>query len=239
MAAMMKYIGLESPEFHARLHELHAKSNESTEFPSKATQDHASSTNDAAKDTEAPKSIFPTSKTSPPTPKSQSHRILARLEAYRSAYLALTPSENFDTPLYTSVQLLNGTSDPNGKSGTATFRIAFTPKYCNKFGTVHGGAIATLLDGVSQCATAVVDSNVDDVVPGRGPGRSGGGATRGLEIKYCAPIAVGETVKIKCSVLKVGRRGGTIIRSTVRREVDDEIVAFCLMDKEGCDSAKL
>ncbi|KAM0714955.1 hypothetical protein Q7P37_009420 [Cladosporium fusiforme] len=223
MAAMMKYIGLESPDFRARLHELHENNQR---------EDHQSSKPAPA----TPKGASPPPS---PTPKSHNVRILARLEAYRAAYLALTPSDNFDTALYTSVQILNGTSDASRASGTASFRSTFAPQYCNKFGTVHGGALATLLDGVSQCATAVVDSSVDDVVPPRRPDQEGGGATKGLQVRYCRPLGVGEAVRIRCEVLKAGRSGGAVIRSTVRTEESGEVVAFCLMDKEGCKTAKL
>lgn len=182
------------------------------------------------------------SKKSPPSskasPRGQCIRTLARLEAFRTAYLALTPSDNFDTALYKAVEILSGTSGSKGTSGTATFRLAFPTKYCNKFGTVHGGAIATVLDGVSQCATAVVDINTRDMLPMKGGTKGSGGATKALQIGYLKPVAVGETVTIICEVLKAGGKDATI-RSTLRRDSDGEILVISTMDKEGCDRAKL
>lgn len=174
------------------------------------------------------------------TPRSQNIRTLARLEASRTAYLALTPSDNFDTALYKAVEILSGTTNPSGTSGTAIFRLAFPSQYCNKFGTVHGGAIATLLDGVSQCATAVVDISTRDMLPMRGiaKGSGGGGATKALQIGYLRPVAVRETVTITCEVLMAGGKDATI-RSTLKRDSDGEILAISTMDKEGYERAKL
>ena len=165
-------------------------------------------------------------------------KLMARLEAYRQVYLNLTPPDNFDTAIYTSVEILSGVTNPNGTTGVAAFRIAFSPKYCNKFGTVHGGAIATLLDGVAQCSTAVVDGGMSGAKTGKGKGRVGGGATKGLQISYLKPIKVGEMVKIVCEILKSGI-GGATIRCTVTREVDGEVLAVGVMEKESYESAKL
>lgn len=176
--------------------------------------------------------------TTPSTSTSSSPKLMARLEAYRRLYLDLTPPDNFDTAIYTSVKILSGTTSPDGTTGVATFGIKFSPKYCNKFGTVHGGAIATLLDGVAQCSTAVVIGDMGDAKSGKGKGRVGGGATKGLQISYLRPIKIGETVKIVCEVLKSGI-GGATIRCTVSRAPDGEVLAVGVMEKEGYVRAKL
>jgi len=172
--------------------------------------------------------------------KGSDPKLMARLEAYRNAYLALTPPDNFDTAIYTSVEILFGTTNPNGTTGVAAFRIKFSSKYCNKFGTVHGGAIATLVDGVAQCSTAVVEGDMSNASSssGKGKGRVGGGATKGLQISYLKPIKVGEAVKVVCEILKSGL-GGATIRCTVSRELEGEVLAVCVMEKESYDRAKL
>jgi len=170
--------------------------------------------------------------------KTPDPKLMARLEAYRKVYLALTPPDNFDTAIYTSVEILSGTTNPNGTTGVAAFRIVFSPKYCNKFGTVHGGAIATLVDGVAQCSTAVVDGGMSDGASGKEKGKVGGGATKGLQISYLRPIKVGEAVKVVCEILKSGI-GGATIRCTVSRELDGEVLAVCAMEKESYERAKL
>lgn len=223
MAAMLKYIDLADPSLRFQLQEGgHAK-------------DHAQHNEDTSKGTEEEPPPERSSST-----KDSNIRIMARLEANRGAYLSLTPADNFDTALYTSVQILSGSTNTNGTSGTATFRIKFPPQYCNKFGTVHGGALATLLDGVAQCSTAVVDAGMNDAIPRKTKdrGRRGVGATKGIQVNYLKSLELGETVKIVCEVLKAGARGATI-RCTVRRETDGEILAVCIMEKEGCDRAKL
>ena len=170
--------------------------------------------------------------------KTPDPKLMARLEAYRQAYLVLTPPDNFDTAIYTSVEILSGVTTSNGTTGVATFQIKFSPKYCNKFGTVHGGAIATLLDGVAQCSTAVVDGGMSDAKTGKRKGRVGGGATKGLQINYLKPIKVGEMVKVVCEILKSGISGATI-RCTVTREADGETLAVGMMEKESYERAKL
>ena len=172
------------------------------------------------------------------TPSTPDPKLMARLEAYRQAYLVLTPPDNFDTAIYTSVEILSGVTNPNGTTGVATFQIKFSPKYCNKFGTVHGGAIATLLDGVAQSSTAVVSGGMSDAKTGTGTGRVGGGATKGLQINYLKPIRVGEEVKVVCEILKSGISGATI-RCTVTRTIDGETLAVGMMEKESYERAKL
>lgn len=220
---MLKYIDLADPSLRFQLQGSgHAKG-------------HTQHNEDSSKAAEEESPPEPS-----PSNKDSQIRILARLEAYRNAYLALTPADNFDSALYTSVQILSGSTNANGTSGTATFRTRFPPQYCNKFGTVHGGALATLLDGVAQCSTAVVDAGMNDAMPfkTRERGRRGVGATKGIQVNYLKPIELGETVKIVCEVLKAGAKGATI-RCTVSREADGEILTVCIMEKEGCERARL
>lgn len=221
MAAALKYIQLENIGFHM--------------LPKNGEQ-----SGPTCKESHRPSKSFDcdSSPYTPSTSISSSPKLMARLEAYRKLYLALTPPDNFDTAIYTSVKILSGTTNPDGTTGVAWFQIEFSPKYCNKFGTVHGGAIATLLDGVAQCSTAVVDGDMGDAKSGKGKGRVGGGATKGLQISYLRPIKIGETVKIVCEVLKSGI-GGATIRCTVSRAPDGEVLAVGVMEKEGYVRAKL
>jgi acyl-coenzyme A thioesterase PaaI-like protein len=165
-------------------------------------------------------------------------KLVARLEAYRRAYLALTPPDNFDTTLYKSVEIVSGTVHSSGRSGTATFCVKFSAQYCNKFGTVHGGAIATLLDGLAQCSTAVVDGEMNEVTMGPTKGKVRGGATRTLQVGFLRPMRVGESIVIVCEILKSGG-ASTIIRATANRQADGEVLAVCTMEKERLERAKL
>jgi acyl-coenzyme A thioesterase PaaI-like protein len=232
MAALMKYVQLNHEEFN-KLYKLNDAGG----------GDQPASTDGSKKDT-------PSSKSSPKTPehqgsssldsdsKSRNTILVSRLEAYRGAYLALTPPDNFDTALYKAVEMVSGTTHPSGKSGTATFRVKFPAQYCNKFGTVHGGAIATLLDGLAQCSTAVVDGDRNEATMGLKKGKVRGGATRGLQVGYLRSIKVGEPVIIICEILKSSGTC-TTIRETASREADGEILAVCAMEKERHEKAKL
>lgn len=222
MAAAMKYTALEG-----------LKLNSSNMEPSNAKHPNTPlehPTEDLSMKNQASASMYPR--------KGERVSLLSRLEAYRTAYLALTPADNFDTALYKSVKIVSGTTHPSGTSGTATFRIAFPAQYCNKFGTVHGGAIATILDGVAQCSTAVVYNNFKEVASATFKGKGGVGATKALQVGYLRPITLGEQVIILCEVLKSGPQGA-VIRGIMKRESDGEVLAICAMDKEGCEKAKL
>jgi acyl-coenzyme A thioesterase PaaI-like protein len=232
MAALMKYVQLNHEEFNKiyRLNGAGGSDQSSSTDPSKKG---ISSSNASPKTPEHQGSSSLESDT-----KSRSATLVARLEAYRRAYLALTPPDNFDTALYEAVEMVSGTTHPSGKSGTATFRVKFPARYCNKFGTVHGGAIATLLDGVAQCSTAVVDGDRNEATAGLKKGKVRGGATRGLQVGYLRSIKVGEPIIIVCEILK-SSGSCTTIRETASREADGEILAVCAMEKERHLKAKL
>ena len=173
----MKYVQLQHEDFTELMRQAD-ECNDNTVIKD-ANKEHASASSSSPKAS----NIEPAS-SSESSPKGISTKLLSRLEAYRSAYIALTPPDNFDTPLYKSVQIVSGTTNSNGTSGTATFRVKFSAQYCNKFGTVHGGAIATLLDGLAQCSTAVVDGDANEVTMGPKKGKVRGGATKSLQVGY-------------------------------------------------------
>jgi len=230
MSALMKYVQLQHEDFTELMKQ--AESHDTMLSPD-TKEKHSSSSSSS------PKAFH--GKASSPTELSSTcttNKLVSRLEAYRSAYLALTPSDNFDTPLYKSVEIVCGTASFNGMSGTATFRVKFSAQYCNKFGTVHGGAIATLLDGLAQCSTAVVDGETNEATMGSKKGKVRGGATRSLQVRYLGAINVGEAVTIVCEVYK--SKGTSItIRVTATRDADGEILAICDMEKASHEKSKL
>jgi acyl-coenzyme A thioesterase PaaI-like protein len=232
MAALMKYVQLNHEEF-SKLYKLNGARGNDQSASADGSKKDTSSSNAPPKTPE-----HQGSSSLEPDSKSRNTILVSRLEAYRRAYLALTPPDNFDTALYEAVEMVSGTTHPSGKSGTATFRVKFPTKYCNKFGTVHGGAIATLLDGVAQCSTAVVDGDRNEATMGLKKGKVRGGATRGLQVGYLRSIKVGEAIIIVCEILK-SSGSCTTIRETASREADGEILAVCAMEKERHLNAKL
>ena len=226
----MKYVQLQHADF-AEIMKQSERYDHTVLSDSK--EKHASPSGSSPQDSNGKAS--PSSKSSS---TSTSNKLISRLEAYRGAYLALTPPDNFDTPLYKSVEIVSGTASSNNMSGIATFRVKFAPQYCNKFGTVHGGAIATLLDGLAQCSTAVVDGDANEVTMGPKKGKARGGATRSLQIGYLRAMNVGETITIVCEVLKA-KGTSTTIRVTATRDADGEVLAICTMEKERLEKSKL
>jgi len=227
----MKYVQLQHEDFTELMKQADESNDTAVAKDTNKAHTSAPSSSSSVSKSEAPSSIKS-------TPMNNSIKLLSRLEAYRSAYIALTPPNNFDTPLYKSVQIVSGTTHANGMSGTATFRVKFSAQYCNKFGTVHGGAIATLLDGLAQCSTAVVDGDANEVTMGPKKGKVRGGATRSLQVGYLRAINVGEAVTIVCEVLKSSGTS-TTIRETATREADGEVLAICAMEKERHEKSKL
>jgi uncharacterized protein (TIGR00369 family) len=230
MAALMKYVQLQHEDFTELMRQAD-ESNDNT-VAKDTSKEHMSASSSSPEK-------YSHSKASPSTESpGTSTKLLSRLEAYRGAYIALTPPDNFDTPLYKAVQIVSGTTNSNGTSGTAIFRVKFSAQYCNKFGTVHGGAIATLLDGLAQCSTAVVDGDANEVTMGPKKGKVRGGATKSLQVSYLRSIKVGEAVTIICEVLKSSGTS-TTIRETATREASGEILAICTMEKERHEKSKL
>lgn len=232
MAALMKYVQLQHEDFTELMKSADGE-NDYNVSPAVINKERSSSSSAVS---ESPKSKD--SSASKLSPTTSNIKLLSRLEAYRNAYLALTPPDNFDTPLYKSVQIVSGTTNPDGMSGTATFHVKFSAQYCNKFGTVHGGAIATLLDGLAQCSTAVVDGDANEVTMAPKRGKVRGGATRSLQVGYLRSIKVDEAVTITCEVLK-SNGSSTTIRETASREADGEVLAICAMEKERHEKSKL
>ena len=109
MAAIMKYVQLQHEDFTELMKQ--AESNDKPLYVD-------------VKETQASKGEALSSTKS--SASRTSNPLLSRLEAYRSAYLALTPPDNFDTPLYKSVEIVSGTVSSNGMSCIATFRVKFS-----------------------------------------------------------------------------------------------------------------
>lgn len=230
MSALMKYVQLQHADFSELMKQTESYDNT---ILSDSKDKHASSSS-SSPETSKDKASPPTKSTATYT----SNKLIFRLEAYRGAYLALTLPDNFDTPLYKSVEIISGTTSSNGMSGIATFRVKFSAQYCNKFGTVHGGAIATLLDGLAQCSTAVVDGEANEATMGPKKGRVRGGATRNLQIGFLRAINVGETVTVVCEVFK-SKGTSTTIRVIATRDVDGEVLAICAVEKQPPQKSKL
>ena len=79
------------------------------------------------------------------------------------------------------------------EAGTATIKLEVSDAVCNMVGTLHGGAIATLVD---VAGTVAIMSQDRDGRPG---------VTTALNTSYFAAGRPGETVLAKATALKTGK----------------------------------
>jgi acyl-coenzyme A thioesterase 13 len=77
------------------------------------------------------------------------------------------------------------------KLGAFTCELEVTSELTNRFGTLHGGCVATLVDVLTTVALLTVTKQ--------------GGVSTDLNVSYCAPAPTGSRVLITCEVLKVGK----------------------------------
>ena len=102
--------------------------------------------------------------------------------------------------------------------GRAQARIEVSEEVGNLMGTLHGGAIATLVDDVGTVA----------IMSGDKDGRPG--VTTDLSISYMSAAPAGSTVIIDGRVLKVGRTLA-FVEVELRRESDQKLLAQGRMTK--------
>lgn len=101
--------------------------------------------------------------------------------------------------------------------GRATVEMAVTPAVQNPKGTLHGGAIATLVDHAGTVAIITADRE----------GRPG--VTTDLNVTYLLPGPAGETVVAEATVLRCGRTMAYVTVDVRRR--DGQLVAQGRMTK--------
>lgn len=102
--------------------------------------------------------------------------------------------------------------------GRARARLEVSEAVGNMLGTLHGGAIATLVDDVGTVAIMSADKD----------GRPG--VTTDLSISYMSAAPAGTTVIIDGKALKTGRTLA-FVEVEIRREHDDRLVAQGRMTK--------
>lgn len=150
-----------------------------------------------------------------------SEEAIRRLYAYRDAYAASITKDNFDYRLWQTVKVLSASFDSTQLVGKATFTLDIPSKYHNAAGDVHGGAIATLLDGFT--------SSMIGLAARKGFWQDGG-TTRNLSVAYIRPVKAGDKVIVECEMVHLGDRLATI-RATMKRQSDGKALAMCLQEK--------
>ena len=104
------------------------------------------------------------------------------------------------------------------KDGKAVVRLEVTESVANWGGTLHGGAIATLVD---DAGTAAIVSKDRDHRPG---------VTTDLNVSYFSPGPMGSFVRAEATVLKTGKTLA-FVSVDIRRETDGGLVAQGRMTK--------
>lgn len=102
--------------------------------------------------------------------------------------------------------------------GHAVVRLEVTEKVQNMGGSLHGGAIATLVD---DAGTAAIISKDRDHRPG---------VTTDLNVSYFSPAPGGTFVLAEAKVLKIGKTLA-FVTVDIRREHDQVLVAQGRMTK--------
>jgi acyl-coenzyme A thioesterase 13 len=102
--------------------------------------------------------------------------------------------------------------------GRARMHLPVGEAVANIAGTLHGGAIATLVDNAGTVAIISADE------------RSRPGVTTDLNVSYFAAASDGSAVIAEATVLKVGRTLA-FVSVDVRREADGVLVAQGRMTK--------
>lgn len=95
----------------------------------------------------------------------------------------------------------------------ATFLYTVQTPHCNTLASLSGGAATTLLDFL----TTLPLCHVSD------PAWAYLGVSRTLSLTFLRPVPSGQTVRIECEVLGVGRKLATV-RATVRSEKDGGVM---------------
>ncbi|KXT13774.1 hypothetical protein AC579_6594 [Pseudocercospora musae] len=142
---------------------------------------------------------------------------LAAVEAFRAQYLARTSDINFDRKMWETLDIISASTTKE----TVSFAINIPIAYGNHLGMVHGGAIATLFDGLTSSALALL-------VPGLL--WSGKEVSRALHCKYLKPVPIDERIDAYVSIVHADSRTATI-RGELRRGRDQLLLAECTHEK--------
>jgi acyl-coenzyme A thioesterase 13 len=103
--------------------------------------------------------------------------------------------------------------------------MKITHHLCNRGGSLHGGAAATLFDNLTTMALMPI-------------ARKGfwayAGVSRTLSCTYLRPVPLGEEVEIVCDVIHAGVRNAAL-RGEMRRVSDGAVMVVCEHGKASVD----
>jgi len=119
-------------------------------------------------------------------------------------------------------------SCPSSPYHRLVFSFSVQPQHCNRLGSLHGGAAASLFD---LCTTMPL------VLVSRPGFWRFLGVSRTLNVTYLRPAVAGMTVEIECELVQIGKRACTV-RGTMRSGDgvgQGQIMALCEHGKMNVD----
>jgi acyl-coenzyme A thioesterase 13 len=111
---------------------------------------------------------------------------------------------------YDAVPLRRCSNAASATRGRFACDLTVTRELTNRFGTLHGGAIATIVDVLTTAALLTMTTR--------------GGVSVELSCAYCAPATLEETVRVECEVVKMGKTLAWM-ECRMTRASDGEVVA--------------
>lgn len=145
------------------------------------------------------------------------------IESYKELWLSLTPANNFDRAIWDHLEILSasGPEIEGPNKAKVTFSVLIPSNYANHIGTLHTGITATLFDGLTSSAMALIAHE------GFWDGNE---VTRSLEVKCYRPIPLNERFHAECEIVHAAKRLATIT-GVLKRAGDGAILAACQHEK--------
>ncbi|CAL52417.1 Phenylacetic acid degradation-related domain [Ostreococcus tauri] len=102
-------------------------------------------------------------------------------------------------------------SDPSFPApGKFQCELTVTAELTNRFGTLHGGCVATIVDVLTTVALLTLTDR--------------GGVSTDLSCSYVAPAVLGERVRVECEVIRAGRTLAWM-ECAIKRISDNSVLA--------------
>ncbi|KAI9704698.1 MAG: hypothetical protein M1820_005446 [Bogoriella megaspora] len=126
--------------------------------------------------------------------------------------------QHFDSNFCKSYRLIDADA-----TGMAEFEFEVLDEYANFSDNLHGGAAATIFDILTSVAIATVAR------PGYWD--FGDHVSRSISVSYLRPAPAGETVRVRCQVMSLGKTMA-MIRAELRSKESGKV--YCTMEHHKC-----
>jgi acyl-coenzyme A thioesterase 13 len=130
----------------------------------------------------------------------------------------------FDAQALNDAQVVSVDTETN----QVVFELTVKPYLCSKMKTLHGGAACTLLDMLTtSCLMFLARPGLLDM----------GSVSRTITMTYLRPVQEGQTIRIECRPVNVGKRYASIYGEI--KSLDGKIAVSCVHDKAVFPSSNL